>query len=329
MNKILKISAALLGVGFSAFFYRTACSEVQPGVVRAQPPKGPSSDPAELEKHVRALAETIGPRNDEHPVAFRKAADYIAAQLKAQGLSVERQPVPVGSPPFENLIARMGPKDAPKLVIGAHYDSFGDTAGADDNASGVAGLLELARLGSTKPPKIQVELVAYALEEPPHFRTANMGSAVHAKSIKGEKILGMISLEMLGTFDDRPGSQKYPSKYLTSRYPSVANFISVVGRRADQPLVDQLRDGMSISKRMPVYGLAAPSSTMGVDFSDHLNYWAVGHKGVMVTDTAFFRSEKYHTHDDKPERLDYRRMALVVDGVFAALDLIATAPQGR
>jgi Zn-dependent M28 family amino/carboxypeptidase len=216
---------------------------------------------------------------------------------------------------------RFGPEAGERLVVGAHYDAFGPYPAADDNASGVAGLIELAYLLGQHPPALAVELVAFTLEEPPYFRTAEMGSAVHAQSLKaaGVTVRVMFSLEMIGYFSDAPDSQRFPVPLLSLCYPSRGNFITVAGNVGEGLLVRRIKRAMSGASELPVYSINAPRLIPGLDFSDHLNYWQAGYPAVMITDTAFFRNRNYHTMQDTADKLDYRRMAQVVEGVMAAV----------
>lgn len=267
--------------------------------------------------HLRALvvelAETIGPRSPEQPSSLAKAAVMIERECLRLGHTPLHQSL---SRSAENLVVRLGGAGAP-MVVGAHYDTTPSTPGADDNASGVAALLELLRMLTLEPPRSPVELVFYALEEPPYFRTEEMGSRAHARGLP--EIRGMISLEMLGFYADVRGSQRLPGLVLASRYPDVGNFLLVVGRPSDRALVDEVASRMAISVRLPIYRFIGLESVPGVDFSDHQSYWAAGQTAVMITDTAFLRNRHYHREGDRPETIDYARLALAVDGVFAAL----------
>jgi Zn-dependent M28 family amino/carboxypeptidase len=238
-------------------------------------------------------------------------------------LPVEVQPFKFGGRQFRNFLAHYGPADAPILVVGAHYDVCGEQSGADDNASAVAGLLELARLFGRHRPEVshRIELALWPLEEPPNFRTENMGSAVHADSLAKRKadVSGMISLEMLGYFSDEPGSQTYPAPGMGLLYPSRGNFISVVGNGSSWGFTRRVKARMAGATELPVRSINAPASVPGVDFSDHLNFWVHGWNAVMITDTAFFRNPNYHEITDTADTLDYQRMAHVVTGVYAAL----------
>lgn len=280
----------------------------------------PPVDAARLEAHVRMLSETLHPRSAAEPVRLDAAASYVQRELSRAGAVVAEQRYEADGQPVRNLVARFGPAHGPLLVIGAHYDSHGHTPGADDNASGVAGLIELARLLAASPPPRPVELVAYTLEEPPHFRRDTMGSAQHARALKqaGRDVELMISLEMIGTFSDAPGSQRYPIAALQWIYPDRGDFIAIVARVADAGATRRLKAAMRGATPLPVHSMNATARIPGVDFSDHLNYWAEGWTAVMVTDTAFERNPHYHRAEDTAEKLDYRRMAQVVQGVFAA-----------
>jgi Zn-dependent M28 family amino/carboxypeptidase len=275
-------------------------------------------DPDVLRKHVEALSERFVPRSDEYPKNLAKVADYIATSFRASGTRVNEQEFEVYKTRYKNIIAEYGPPSSEILVVGAHYDTAGEQPGADDNASGVAGLLEIGRLLAQDKLGSRVVLAAYALEEPPNFRTENMGSTVHARSLKesGVSVKLMISLEMIGYFSEKKNSQSFPIPFLRLFYPSQGNFILVV----DQLFSNQargLKKWMSAVCEIPVYSINAPAFIPGVDFSDHQSFWKYGYPAVMVTDTAFYRNEAYHSSRDTADRLDYRKMAQVVYGVYS------------
>ena len=282
---------------------------------------GERADPARLEAHVRALCVTYAPRDGGHPENMERAALYLRGEFERAGAAVSEQPFEAGGRAYRNVVASFGPETRERVVVGAHYDAFGSMPGADDNASGVAGLLELARLLARTPPPARVELVAYALEEPPYFRSPHMGSRVHADSLAaaGARVRLMISLEMIGYFRDADGSQRYPSSLFGALYPTRGNFIAVVGRFGQGSAVRRVKRAMRAAAPLPVRSVNAPASVPGVDFSDHLNYWRHGFDAVMITDTAFYRNPNYHTPHDTPDTLDYPRMAQVVAGVHAAV----------
>ncbi len=292
------------------------------------------ADAARLEKDVRAFSERFRPRDWEHPENLDRAAAYIKHELTAAGAVVteqvfdfeewDRRNKKVKRGPYRNVIASFGPETGERVVIGAHYDAFGEYPAADDNASGAAGLLELARLLGKSPPPLRTELVAYTTEEPPYFATEHMGSAVHAASLKklGVKVRGMISLEMIGYFSDEPNSQSYPTPLLRLYYPSRGDFITVTGNPANAALTRRVKKAMR-SGGVSVYSVTAPVFIPGIDYSDHASYWEQGYPGVMVSDTAFYRNKEYHKWGDTADRLDYKRMAQVVEGAFAAVHDLA------
>ncbi len=280
--------------------------------------------PAELLRHVRALSVACTPRDVEHPENLNAAADYIRRELEGIGLPVEEQTYRVGRHTLRNLLVPLGPAKGSKIIIGAHYDGAANTPGADDNASGIAGLIELARQLSEESLHLPVTLVAYTAEEPPFFGTPWMGSRVHARGEKqqGAEIELMIALEMIGYFTDEEGSQGFPIPALALYYPTRGNFITLVGQLGSDRAAEMKR-AMTQATPLPVYSLNAPQGVPGVDFSDHRSYWEEGYDAVMVTDTAFYRNRAYHTREDTPDRLDYDKMAQVVEGVHAYIKQLA------
>jgi hypothetical protein len=280
-------------------------------------PDAGRASPTTLRQHVAFLAEEVAPRSVAHPENLERAAEYIRACLVESGGDVREQPYTAGGRPMRNVIARYGPEDGALVVVGAHYDGFGPLPAADDNASGVAGLLELARLLHAHPPPVPVELVAYSTEEPPFFGSAEMGSAVHARSLAESEteVRAMICLEMIGYFTDE---QPAPNWILALLYPNQGDFVTVVGRWTDRPLVRYVKKRMRVDGDVRVCSYTGPT-VIGADLSDHRNYWQLGYDAVMITDTAFIRNPHYHRATDTPETLDYERMASVVDGVFNTL----------
>ena len=267
------------------------------------------------------LSQNLSPRNWQHPDNLDKCAAYISQHFSGAGAEVEVQEFGAQGKRYRNVIGRFGKGKGPKIIFGAHYDACGEMPGADDNASGVASLIELAYLLGQGIQDREIELVAYALEEPPFFRSQFMGSAVHAKSISGQKanIKGVIVLEMLGCFNDDWGSQSYPSPLLYLMYPSRGNFITVVGTWEQGNWVKQIKSGMNGVSNLPVYSIRAPVWIPGIDFSDHMNYWPYEINAVMITDTAFYRNRAYHGTEDTLNHLDYARMSKVVVAVFGAV----------
>lgn len=278
-----------------------------------------------LRKHVEMLSETFHPRSFAQVTNLDRCAEYIASEFRAAGARTEMQEFIVLKGTYRNVIGSFGPESGERLVVGAHYDGCYSTPGADDNASGVAGLIELAGLlGKTDLP-ITVELVAYALEEPPFYRTPQMGSFQHAARLKKQNIAvrAMIVLEMIGSFSDEPRSQSYPILLLHLYYPSRANFVAVVGNLGQFSLTRRVKGLMRGTTDLPVHSINAPSAVPGIDFSDHLNYWKHGYPAVMITDTAFCRNPRYHGPDDTADTLDYERMGKTVIAMYEAVRSLA------
>jgi Zn-dependent M28 family amino/carboxypeptidase len=267
------------------------------------------------------LSEMLQPRDAGQPEKLDEVAAYIRTEFARYSTRVIDQPYTVHRASYRNVIASFGPESGERIVVGAHYDTDDAFPGADDNASGVAGLLELGRLLARADLPLRVDLVAYTLEEPPYFASPYMGSAVHAAGLKqaGVPLRLMISLEMIGYFSDVEGSQEFPVSAMGWLYPRTGNFITVAGAVGEGLLVRRIKSAMRAASDLPVYSLNVPSTTLGVDLSDQRNYWALGYDAVMISDTAFFRNKNYHTADDTAEKLDYARMAKVVDGVDAVI----------
>jgi len=271
-----------------------------------------------LNKHVANFAGVIGERNVIAYEPLQKTAQYIEDALKNQGYEVKSQEYVVQMRKVRNLIAEIhGDARANEIVIiGAHYDTVFECPGADDNTSGVAALLELARLLKNSHPARTVRFVAFVNEEPPHFQTENMGSWVYAKEAHRQKenIVAALSIETIGMYSDAEGSQQYPDGF-KSLYPSQGNFIGFVGNLSSRGLVRDAVRSFRESEQFPSEGSAVPGSIPGVGWSDHWSFWQEGYPAIMVTDTAPFRNKNYHEPTDTPDTLDYGRMARVVHGL--------------
>jgi hypothetical protein len=282
--------------------------------VGARPWRGERASPQALARHVRMLAETLPERGGD-AAKLGVAADYIHSQFHKHGHPLFQTFEAFGAE-YRNVLLPFDQGCARSIVVGAHYDTFAGLPGADDNASGVAALLELARLLHRQRPAINVELVAYALEEPPYFGSRDMGSYHHAASSDAELA---IVLEMIGYFRDEPGSQHYSLPFVRHLYSDRGDFIALIGRFREIPAVRVMKSAFLGAARMKTYSLTFPPIVPGVTLSDHSSYWAKGRKAIMITDTAFERNPYYHTRFDTPETLDYARMAEVVNGVYASL----------
>ncbi|MBM4152147.1 MAG: M28 family peptidase, partial [Kiritimatiellaceae bacterium] len=302
------------------FILSVGCCVTQPAA-RRSPAVNRQVNPERMKAAVTLLSVDYSPRSYQNPDNLNRTADYIFNQFKQAGGEPAYQVFKNGRGEYKNVRCVFGKGKGRRIVVGAHYDSCAQTPGADDNASGVAGLIELAHLLGKDDACGEVELVAYSLEEPPFFGTDEMGSYIHAQSLVRDQvdIQGVIVLEMIGYFSDEPGSQDSPMLLLKLFYPNRGNYILVAGRDDQKSFTKQIKIGMKGATDLPVYSISAPRSLPGIDFSDHRNYWRWNMDAVMVTDTAFYRNKAYHTANDTADRLDYSRMGKTVLGVYSAL----------
>ena len=280
-----------------------------------------------LKRHVTALAGRIGERNVWRPEAMAAAAGYIQEILEGAGYTVNVQPFTSRGLTVNNIEAALPGHGAADeiIVVGAHYDSVVDCPGADDNASGVAALLELARLlaGSTLPRTVR--FVAFANEEAPFFYGDEMGSnryAIRAQA-QDERIEAMLSLETMGYYTDEPRTQKYPFPF-SYFYPDTGNFVGFVGNFFSRPLVRKAIGAFRATTAFPSEGVAAPSGMEGIHWSDHWSFWQAGYPAIMVTDTAPFRYPHYHEASDTPQQIDYTGMARVTGGLAEVVGVLAS-----
>lgn len=295
----------------------------------------PDDLPARLEADVRHLVSAFAPRDHLHPSNLDRAARWLDERMTSAGArQIVEQVFEVEGRSYRNVVASFGPvsRDGSppgalaytRVVVGAHYDTAGPLPGANDNGSGVAALLELGRRLGASPPAARVELVAWTLEEPPHFATRHMGSAVHARSLVSERshVRVVISLETLGVYRHAPGSQTFPDPAMATLHGDRGDFLALVGRVEEGPLLARVAPAFAGLVR--VVTLAAPESVTGVGFSDHRSYWPHGFPAIMLTDTAFFRSDAYHTAGDTPDAIDYVTLARVVEGVDRAVRMLSS-----
>jgi Peptidase family M28 len=297
-----------------------------------------SSDEVALREELRAdvqkLAGEIGERNMWHYAQLNAAADFIEDSFSRAELRTRRdsydmrgqtchnieaeipgvQATPVSSLPA-GASAKAGPQ--PIIIIGAHYDSVFGSPGANDNGTGAAATLALARRFATAKPKHTLRFVAFVNEEPPYFLSGEMGSLVYARRCKerGDKISAMISLETIGYFSDAPDSQTYPSPGLGVFYPKVGNFIGFVSNVKSRALLRRVIMLFRKHANIPSEGASLPAFIPGVSWSDQWSFWQHGYPAIMVTDTAPFRYPYYHSSSDTPDKLDYDRFTLVVSGM--------------
>lgn len=279
-----------------------------------------------LRQHVTVLSEEIGERNVWHPDQLEAAAAYIAEAWSGQGYRVGRQEFAEGDLTVVNLAIELPGSRQPEeiIVVGAHYDSVRGSPGANDNGSGVAALLELSRLFTGRKPARSIRFVAFVNEEPPFFLSHRMGSRVYASRARRnkEKISAMLSLETIGYYSDKPDSQRYPFP-LHFFYPATADFIAFVSNFRHMNLMNKSLASFHRHSPFPAQGAAAPLWLTGVGWSDHWSFWREGYPAIMVTDTAFFRYDYYHTAADTHDKLDYERMAEVVSGLSEVIGELA------
>jgi Zn-dependent M28 family amino/carboxypeptidase len=278
---------------------------------------------ARLEEHLRMLTVTIGERSVAVPENLTKTADYIISFHEQLGLLSQSEFYAFGDFPVANVSTRIEPSANPSAcyLVGAHYDSVEGTVGADDNASAIAVQLETARqvklLAERGILNASVKFVSFALEEPPAFETASMGSRIYARKARREreKIDGMICLEMVGYSCRRPGCQGYPFPLMFMKYPKIGDFIGIVGNMRSTGLTASLKRAFQKNSNLPVVTLTVPMNGWplpSVRRSDHASFWDHGFKAVMITDTAFYRNPNYHLASDTMEKLDYNYMAELV-----------------
>jgi len=296
------------------------------------PPLGADEKDLALKLRVHVGAIAGEEHNVRHPEALERSARYIEATLAGLGYAVARQEFEADGVKVRNIEAalRGGGKEQPRIiVIGAHYDSAEGAVGANDNGSGAAALLELARaLKSFRPADgLEIRLVFYVNEELPWFGTERMGSYLHASGLQrqGREVAAMLSLETIGWYSDSAGSQRYPFPF-NLFYPDVGNFIGFVANPRSRGLVRQVVGSFRRHAQFPSEGGVGLESIAGVSWSDQWAYWKHGWPAVMVTDTAPFRYPHYHTPQDTPDKLDYERLARVVKGLEGVVRDLAIAP---
>ena len=276
----------------------------------------------ELRADVRTLGAEIGERNMLHYPQLNAAADFIEKSFSNAGLHPRRDTYELQGKAFHNIEAEIRGSTPEIVLVGAHYDSVVGAPGANDNGSGVAAMLALARRFATRSTSSTLRFVAFVNEEPPFFQTKQMGSFVYASRCKdrGDQIAAMISLETIGYFSDAPRSQTYPAPGLGVFYPTTGNFIGFVGNVRSGALLRRSIALFREQAKLPSEGAALPAFIPGVGWSDQWAFWQHGYPGIMITDTAPFRYPHYHRATDTPDKLDYDRFALVVSGVQGVIE---------
>jgi hypothetical protein len=335
---VLLSAAFVLGIGWRIMFYMPGKSFDK----RELPPLGNVERPVgagegiplseQLKRDVTRLAGEIGPRNLGRRANLVAAAEFVEGELQAAAYRVLRQTYRVEGVACWNVIAEIkGTKTPGEIVlVGAHYDSYGSTPGADDNASGTAALLALARRLAASRPEKTLRFVAFTNEEPPYFQRSTMGSRVYSRACRrrNDNLVCVLSLEAMGYYTDEKNSQRYPPP-LNLIYPSTGNFIGVIGNVASRPLVHRVVASLRKHAEIPSQGGAVPDVLPGVGWSDHWSFWQEGYQAAMITDTALYRNPHYHKSSDTPEKLNYDHLARVVIGLEGVLRDVAgaTAPK--
>src|SRR5438477_6679717 len=282
---------------------------------------------AGLERQVRVLAHDIGVRSDATYSNVLRTSAYIERRLQDLGYTVDTQEFFALGRSYRNIEATLpgAPGHAHEVVVlGAHYDTAEEAPGADDNASGVAGVLELARVFAHERLARTVRFVFFSNEEPPSFPTADMGSRHYATAARArnDQIVAMLSIESIGYYDTEKGSQRYPFP-LNYAYPDVGDFIGFVSNLKSRALLHRAIAAFRAHATLPTQGAAAPAWVPGVWWSDHWSFWREGYRAIMITDTAPYRNPFYHTPQDTPDKLDYDRMARVVHGLSYVVRALA------
>jgi len=279
---------------------------------------------ADLEDFVHVLSEEIGERHVGKIKNLERAAIWIESILSGGniGYQVKRQDYDAGGIQVRNLIAELPgtSKRDEIIVVGAHYDSIPGCPAANDNGSGVAALISLAQAFAGDQQKRTVRFVAFVNEEPPFFHTEKMGSRVYASSCKdkGENIIAMISLETIGFFSDKEGSQETPPG-LEGKFPTVGNFLAFVGNEQSKFFTDSARSAFQTECGIPALAGTFPENVPGVDWSDHWSFWKSGYSAVMVTDTAPYRYPHYHKPSDTKDKIDFEKLEKVTQGLKAVI----------
>lgn len=293
--------------------------------------QSPSSDERalaeRLKSHVTTLASEIGERHVGRGATLAAAAKHIATELLDVGCDIEGQTFEVAGQDVHNIIAEQTGHSRPEeiLVVGAHYDSVPGCPGANDNASGVAALLEIARACRQRTFARTVRLVAFANEEPPFFQTSAMGSLVYARHClaAGDRILGMCAIETIGCYTNDRGTQRYPAFPIGWCYPDTGNFVAVVSDRRSRRWLREATAAFRASTAFPIEAAALPPWLPGVGWSDHWAFWQAGYPALMVTDTAPYRYPYYHTSSDTPDKLNYAAFARVTAGLIGMVERLA------
>jgi Zn-dependent M28 family amino/carboxypeptidase len=280
----------------------------------------------DLKHYINKLSVEIGERNYAKYAKLQEAANWLGNELRNNELEVREQEYIVDRWKFRNVEVEVPGKTRPEeiIVVGAHYDTAVSSPGADDNGTGTAAVLELAKLFARKKPDRTIRFVLFSTEEPPFFSSKEMGSYFYADRCvrRNENVVAMLNPETLGYYSDAPESQKYPSKFVPG-LPTKGNFIVFVSNMRSRPLVDACVGKFRDTTPFPSEGVAAPEWISGIDLADHYWFLKYGHQAVMITDTAPYRNPHYHSSADTADKLNFPAFARVVGGLEQVLQSLA------
>lgn len=325
-RKMIYTLLLLVLIVAGALLYPVVKIKMSASVIHPEPRFLQAGSEKALYDHVHALSVAIGSRSVAEHDRILRAESYIRGILEGQGVPYSLQGYDHEGKRFSNVIVELKGTEQPgeSVIVGAHYDTVYGTPGADDNASAVAVLLELCRDLKEYRPQRTLKLIFFVLEEPPAFMTHAMGSYVYAQQAQrsGERIHGMISLEMVGYFSDAEGSQAFPVPGMHMLFPDRGNFIGVIGNVHSRELTLAVAEALKVGSEIPVESLVALPFIPGVGLSDHGPFWKMGYRAVMVTDTAFYRNPNYHTPHDTIETLRFDKMSQLVRGMVHVVEFL-------
>ncbi len=327
--EILGIVAVCIAVVVGFLFYLTSMPGNRLRVASEQITPELTSQAGRLSAHVYHLSRQIGIRHQSVPENLNATSIYIESAFVEAGYRVRLEEFRSRGVQVRNVEAELAGDGGELIIIGAHYDTLPWSKGANDNASGVAALLEIAQRFSGRRFSHTLRFVAFANEEAPFFRTEDMGSWVYARrsSERGERVRAMYALEMLGYYNDSPGSQRYP-RIMAPFYPDTANFVALVSNLDSRALLLRSIAAFRAGGTFPAEGLSAPQALVpDVRRSDHASFWEFGYPAIMITDSGGFRYPFYHTSLDQAEDLNYTSMARVVDGLVIMIEAEANLKQ--
>ncbi|HSC54744.1 MAG TPA: M28 family peptidase [Phnomibacter sp.] len=315
MKRVLQVILGIVVTLIGFFIYHNYPANSEAKAI------SPLADTNHIKHCLELVINTSAPRNYKNTSTLDTVAERIRTEFLQHTDRVSFQTFAVRNHDYKNVIASFEPDSAERIIVGAHYDVCKEQDGADDNASGVAGILELARLLKNQPLQYRIDLVAYSLEEPPFFATTNMGSYFHAQSLHDNKVpvLGMISLEMIGYYSDTANSQTYPLGFFKWIYGDKGNFMTIVQKSFCGAFARKFKKLAFDNNSIPAKSFRVPSFFGGIDLSDHRNYWKFGYSAIMVTNTSFYRNQHYHEKSDQLATLDITRMGQTIETVYRVL----------